>query len=203
MADFIWPDDLVPFDMDFSIDPHTGGSESPFSRVGKYYGLSKPRWVCTMSFRGGHWGTRGLEAVGRRIDAMLDKLDGRLKTVEIYDFRNPGPSGPFWPSAASNLAAVLGATTMTITGLQPGAKVYERDYIGGDGRPHRILETVAADSSGQAVVTFKPALDAAIGAGAATFHKVAGTFRRTGDSGFNPQRAGQPVEITLEFVEAL
>lgn len=204
MADYVWPDDLVPYAVSFWLQPHTGGTESPFSRKTKVYGLSAPRWVCSMSFRGGHWGNKGLEAVGPRLDAMLDKLEGRLKTVEIFDFSRWRPRSSVWPANASNLAAAAGATSITITNLPPGTKVHAGDYIGGDGRPHRILDDVTASSSGEATVSFKPPLIAAVGAGAAIFREVTGTFRLTSDdAAANPKVVGEAQEITLEFVEDL
>ncbi len=51
MSDFIWPEDLVPSGSSFKLQPHTGGSESPFTRQSKIYGLSAPRWTCSLSFR--------------------------------------------------------------------------------------------------------------------------------------------------------
>lgn len=204
MTDYVWPDDLVPFQVSFYLQPHTGGSESPFSRVSKIYGLSAPRWICSMSWRGGYWGTRDLEAVGPRVDAFVAKLKGRQNRVELYDFKRPKMRSPTWPRGASNLAASLGATTMTITGLPVATKVYAGDYIGGDGRPHIVLDDAEADSIGQAVVTFEPPLSAAVGAGAAVFGNPTGLFRLTDDdAGNNAVEVGQAQIMTLQFVEDL
>lgn len=202
MTDYTWPDDLVPYAVSFYLQPHTGGSESPFSRVSKVYGLSAPRWVCSMSFRGGYWGRRGMEAYGPRLDAMLAKLKGRQNRVELFDWRRHEMRAQLWTTSVGNLAASLGATTMTITGLPPGTKVYAGDYLGGDGRPHIILDDVWANSSGQAVVTFEPPLKAAISADAAVFGSPTGLFRLTSDdAGENGVVVGEAINMTLEFVE--
>lgn len=204
MADYTWPSDLVPYAVSFYLQSHTGGSESPFSRQTKIYGLSAPRWVCAMSFRGGDWGERGLEAIGPRLDAMIVKLKGRQNRAAVYDFRRVRPRSQTWPSAANNLSALAGVTTMTITNLPPGTMVRAGDYIGGDGRPHLILDDVAANASGQAVVTFEPPLAANVNAGSAIFSKVSGFFRLTSDdAGDNGTAVGEGVNITLEFVEDL
>lgn len=207
MADFEWPDAVVPYSVEFWLQPHTGGAESPFSRKGKYYGLSAPRWVCRLGLRGGDsarvWGT-GRHVTGPAIDALLAKLEGRLKTITIHDFRRPRPTSPVWPTGASNLAAAVGDTSITITGLQPGTRVHAGDYVGGDGRPHIILDDVYADTGGQAVVSFKPPLAAAVGAGAAIFSEVTGTFRQADDdAGTNPSEVGQLTHYSLTFVEDL
>lgn len=204
MTDYDWPDDLVPYAVDFYLQPHTGGSESPFSRVTKVYELSAPRFVCSMSFRGGYWGDRGLEAIGPKLNAFVAKLSGRANRVALYDFRYPAMRSPLWPITAGNSAALLGDTTMTITGLMPGTKVCAGDYLGGDGRPHIITDDVFADSSGEADVSFLPPLAADVGLDAATFSKVTAPFRLTNDdAGQNPTQVGEGVNVTLDFVEDL
>jgi hypothetical protein len=204
VTDYTWPDDLVPYAVSFYLQPHSGGTESPFSRVSKIYGLSAPRWICSMAFRGGYWGARGLEAVGPRLDALIAKLKGRQNRVLLYDFRRPKMRAQLWPSATSNLSAVLGATSMTITNLLPGTIVRAGDYIGGDGRPHIISDDVAANTSGQAAVSFNPPLNAAVGAGAAVFGNPTGIFRLVSDdAGANQTVIGEAVNITLDFVEDL
>lgn len=210
MTDYDWPDDLVPYAQQFYLQPHTGGSESPFNRKTKIYGLSAPRWICSISFRGGYWGTRAQEAYGPRLDALIAKLKGRENRIRIWDFRRADMRSKAWPRSASNLSAALGATTMTITGLAPGTDVYTGDYLGGDGRPHIITsatdEEVAAvaNSSGQAAVTFSPPLAAAVGAGVAVFAKPTGLFRlASDDAGQNGVAVGEAINLTLDFVEDL
>ena len=184
MTDFIWPDDLVPHGAGFRLQPHTGGSESPFSRVTKVYELSAARWTCQMTLSGGdsaRWGLDGVARYGPRLDALIAKLRGRANRVALFDFRRDSMSDPAWPSGAGNEAAAKGATTLVITGLPPGTIAYAGDYIGGDGRPHLILDDAVADGSGEATVTFEPALAANIAADEAGFGKAYGWFRLTSD----------------------
>jgi hypothetical protein len=35
VSDYDWPDDLVPYAVEFRLQPHTGGTESPFRRTTK------------------------------------------------------------------------------------------------------------------------------------------------------------------------
>jgi hypothetical protein len=210
MTDYSWPDDLAPYSVSFYLQAHSGGSESPFSRQSKIYGLSAPRWVCTMGFRGGYVGTQGLTAVGRRLDALIAKLKGRENRALLYDFRRPSMSSALWPLAAGNVAAAKGATSMTITGLMPGTPIFTGDYLGGDGRPHIIgddpFDAVAAiaDSSGHATVSFEPPLSADVGTDAAIFGNPTAPFRLTSDdAGDNSVQVGDAVSLTLSFVEDL
>ena len=202
MADYTWPEDLVPFAMAFYLRPHSGGSESPFTREAKVYGLSAPQWVCRMQFRGGYSGSDGLEAYGPRLDAMIAKLRGRQKTVALWDvrretFRNSS-------AAPGNEAALAGASTITLTGLDVGSTVYEGDYLGGDGRPHIILEDVVADVNGEAVVSFAPPLADDIATDAVVLGNPTGTFRLTSDdAGDNMVETGQAAVYGLEFTEDL
>lgn len=208
MTNYVWPDDLVPYAQSFYLQPHTGGSESPFSRVSKIYGLSAPRWVCTMAFRGGYSGTKDQAAFGPRLDALIAKLKGRQNLVWIWDFRRPRQRSPVWPRSASNLIAAGGATSMTVTGLAPGTPIYNGDYFRGDGTAHIICDDTlgavhaTADASGEAVVSFEPPLTQVINAGLAQFDKSAALFRLTSDdAGSNMVGVGEAQEITLEFVE--
>lgn len=208
MADFDWPEDLVPYAVSFYLQPHTGGSESPFSRVPKVYGLSAPRWICSMSFRGGHstwWGHRGQAIYGPRMDALLARAKGRQNRVRLFDFRRPEMQSRYWVPTAGNLAASAGATQITVTGLTPNTPaVMAGDYIGGDGRPHIIIEPVTSNSSGQAVVSFEPPLQANIAANAAVFGNPTGLFRLTDDdAGTNGTTVGELTEYNLQFVEDL
>lgn len=93
MADITWPSDLAPFVQAYFLQPHVGGSESPFSRARKIYELSAPRWVSTMSFRGGYAGSSGEALYGGRLDAMLVRLRGGVNRALVYDFRRPTRTG--------------------------------------------------------------------------------------------------------------
>ncbi len=204
MADYVWPEDLVPYAVKFYLQPHTGGSESPFSRKTKVYGLSAPRWVCSMSFRGGYDGTKTQSAYGPRLDAMIAKLKGRQNRIAIYDFRRSAMRSTLWQVGVGNAAAVLGATTLALTGLPFGMKIHAGDYVGGDGRPHIILDDAIADGSGQAVVTFEPPLKTAVALNTAVFGKPTALFRLVSDdSGDNPVEVGEAINMTLDFVEDL
>lgn len=94
MADYPWPDDLAPFAQSFYLQPHVGGSESPFTRQRKVYGLSAPRWVTRLSFRGGYDNGGSLRDVGGRLDALLVKLQGGVNRALVWDFRRPRWTGP-------------------------------------------------------------------------------------------------------------
>jgi hypothetical protein len=204
MTDYAWPDDLVPYQVSFYLQPHTGGSESPFNRVSKIYGLSAPRWVCSMSFRGGYWGTKGLDAVGPRLDGLIAKLKGRQNRISIYDFRRPEMRSRGWKTGGGSSAAAAGDTSMTISGQNPGVKILAGDYIGGDGRPHIITDDVIVGVGGTAVVNFEPPLSAAVGLNAAVFGNPTGIFRLVSDdAGDNGVEVGNAVSMTLSFVEDL
>lgn len=199
MTDYLWPDDLVPYSVDFYLQSHSGGSESPFSRLTKTYGLSAPRWICQMSFRGGYWGETGLEAYGPRVRAFLTKLRGPQNRAAIYDFSHSQMRGD---PPAGNSAAAAGATSVSLTGLPSGGKVYAGDYIGGDGRPHIITEDATANSSGVAFVRFEPPLQSAIAADAMTFGNPIGVFRLDSDDAASSQvTVGEGQEFSVRFVE--
>lgn len=212
MTDYTWPDDLEPSGSSFWLQPHTGGSESPFSRQSKIYGLSAPRWMCSLSFRavrGSRWG-RGKHVLGARLDSILTQLRGRTNRISIWDFDYPQPRGLLGYAGVGNTAASAGATSITLTGLAPGSQVFTGDYVGGDGRPHQIVSpdfgVVAGtvDGSGHVTVSIWPPLSANIALNAATFRKVTAMFRLASDDlGDNFNEADQVLPYSLQFVEDL
>lgn len=202
MLDIYWPDELVPYAMTFWLRPHNGGSRSPFSQTGKVYELSQSMWVARLSFRGGYDGQEGIERFGPALDALLARLKGRVNRAGFCDFRRDAMRG-IDTSGVGNDAAAMGDTSMTLTGLAPGAVVLAGDYLGGDGRPHIITADSEVDSGGEALVTFEPALFAAIGVDDVEVGNPRGWFRLVNpdDAGSNPVSVGQAVTYDLEFEE--
>jgi hypothetical protein len=197
MTDFAWPTDISPYAVSFYLQPYTGGTESPFSRVTKIYGLAKPRWVCSLRFRGPDSADRWNGAKndwGERLDAFLAKLDGRANRVQLWDFRRPGRAPLF-----SNAAATAGTDTITLTGAAPG-EIRVGEYIGGDGRPHIITSLTV--SGANMIAKVRPFFETNIAVGAATFQNVPGFFRLTSDdAGQNGSSVGDLADYSLDFVE--
>lgn len=223
MADIAWPADLAPFRVGFYLQAHVGGPESPLTRTRKRYGLSAPRWVARMSFRGGYAGVPRLgEAAGfgPRLDSLIADLKGGLNRALLHDFRRPRPVQPqFAGRAILSEGAAEGASAMTVAGFSPGAIAFSAgDYLGGDGRPHivSLLETVTAGGhvagagsvmagpDGRAIVGFNPPLRAAITPGTALNWPVTGPFLLVSDdAGANEATVGEAVTHVLDFVEDL
>lgn len=215
MADLIWPADLSPYKVAFYIQPHVGGSESPFSRVRKTYALSAPRWVARLTFRAGYNGpvfVGDQEGFGARLDALIAEMEGGVNLIRFHDWRRPAPSRSLVrPGPLTFKAAVKGATTLSIAGFYAnGLALSVGDYVGGDGRPHLITGgaivtgagTIMADDYGVATVSVKPPLSAPISAGAPCTWPVSGLFQLVGDdAGENDVEVGRPVEYVLNFVE--
>jgi hypothetical protein len=197
MTDLVWPSDLVPYSQSFYLQPHTGGTESPFTRQTKVYGLSSPRWISSIALRAPDsadtW-SGDVAEWGERIDAFLDTLRGRFNRVQLWDFRRAGRTPSF-----SNGAASAGDSTITLTGASAG-DIRVGEYMGGDGRPHRInaLEVSGSDL----VASFLPHLETDIAVDAATFVRVAGYFRLTSDDApANGSSVGELTQYNLDFVE--
>ena len=229
MADVVWPEDLTPYRVMFYLQPHVGGPESPLTRTRKVYGLSAPRWVARLTFRGGVDGIPVLHSpagFGPRLDALIADLEGGLVKSWFHDFRRARPvrsvtrSGPLVLASAAS----AGATFVAIAGFAPNAVALSvGDYVGGDqpgwdGRPHLVSEaatraaggtvagagSVMANGSGVAIVGFKPALAAGVGAGTAVTWPVRGRFTLTSeDAGQNESTVGEAADYVLDFVEEL
>jgi hypothetical protein len=223
MADIPWPADLVPYRVAFYLQPHVGGVESPFTRTTKKYGLSAPRWVARLTFRGGYDGIPALRSAGGfgpRLDSLIADLEGGLNIAVFHDFRRPRPARPVMAAQPLTFdAAAAGAASVTVRGFAPYSVAFSAgDYIGGDGRPHitSIANTTAAggiisgagaimaDATGAAVVGIRPHLSSPITARAALQWPVTGRFEMIGeDAGQNETEVGGPVEYVLDFSEKL
>lgn len=223
MADLIWPADLVPYKVMFYLQPHVGGSESPLTRTRKVYGLSAPRWLARLTFRGGYNGEIRFgapEGLGARMDAMIADLEGGLNKAVFHDWRRPRPASPVLTVGPLTIAAAAkGATSMRVGGFSPHSRaVSVGDYVGGDGRPHIVsiaatLEaggtvggagSIMADASGSAIIGFRPPLSASIAAATPLRWPVTGRFDLTSeDAGENDVEVGQAVNYVLEFAEVM
>ncbi|HEX8382456.1 MAG TPA: hypothetical protein VF592_03675 [Sphingomonas sp.] len=223
MADIAWPDDLVPYRVAFHLQPHVGGQESPVTRTRKTYGLSAPRWLARLTFRGGYGGEvrRGEQGgYGARLDSLIADLHGGLNIAVFHDWRRPKPVGPVDRATALRSAgAPKGATSMIVTGFAPGGRALGiGDYIGGDGRPHLVsmaatlaaggafagAGTILADATGAALVGFNPPLSADIPANTVLTWPVTGRFELMNeDAGQNETEVGSLSEYALDFVEKL
>lgn len=195
MADFDWPEDIVPYVAAFGLEAHSGGSESPFTRQTKTYGLSAPRWICRISIRAGDNSTKWPGDVGgwgQRVEAFIASLRGRQNRVRLWDFRRPGSA-----LAINNEFIIAGETVVILDD-----EVDVGSYIGGDGRPH-IVTAVEAHGSGYAV-TVEPPFRADVEAGAATFEEVGAYFRLTSDSAaVVDSEVGRLTVYSLELIEDL
>jgi len=211
MADIEWPEDIVPFKVAYYLQPHVGGSESPFNRQRKVYELSAPRWLCRLTFRGGYDGPNAAAAMGAYLDTFIVQLRGGANRVPIHDFRRPtwrrSKHGRPVIGAAGlgNEAALAGATSIVVTGYAPHSYAYGRgDYIGGDGRAHLVRADAWADDLGKATVSFDPPLAADVASGAAVFEEVTSMFTLIGDdAGLNETEVGDATTYTLDFMEDL
>lgn len=223
MVDIVWPADLMPYRVQFYLQAHTGGQESPFTRTRKTYGLSAPRWIAKLTFRAGYDGAplHGDPAgFGARLDGLIADLKGGLVKTLFHDFRRPRPlQGQQVVQPLAFEAAAKGATFVAIRGFAPHSRAFSvGDYVGGDGRPHLVsiaatiaaggvttgAGTIMADETGRAVVGINPPLSAAIEAGAGPQWPVRGRFELpNNDAGQNETEVGEMTEYTLDFIEAL
>lgn len=223
MADVAWPVDLVPYRVMFYLQPHIGGQESPFTRTRKVYGLSAPRWIARLTFRGGYAGaplTDDAAGYGPRLDSLIADLQGGLNKAVLHDFRRPRPLQP--QQIASGLtidAAAAGASFVVMRGFAPRGRAFGAgDYIGGDGRPHIVslaatlaaggavsgAGTIFADATGAAIIGINPPLSQPINAGTVPRWPVTGRFELTGeDAGQNETAIGEATDYTLDFIEDL
>lgn len=223
MVDISWPSDLIPWKVAFYLQAHTGGQESPITRTTKKYGLSAPRWIARLTFRGGYDGAprQGEQSgYGPRLDSLIADLKGGLNVAVFHDFRRPRPLQPQSRRAALTVrAAANGATAFIVDGFAPHGVAFSiGDYVGGDGRPHLVSAaatidaggaingagTIFADATGAALVGFNPPLSAATPAGMILNWPVTGRFELVSDdAGQNETEVRGLTDYVLDFTEKL
>lgn len=228
MSDLEWPEDLRPYRAAFYLRPHVGGAESPLTRTRKTYLLSKPIWVCRLSFRGGFNGASGRRALGGRMDSLIVQMQGGFNRVLLWDFRRPYPVGLrryysqfagetytftggrtfrlgerfFIPAEAEpvNEPAAAGATTIVFGGFLPGERTFQTgDYFGGDGRSHLIHTATLADEDGRVAVTFDPPLERALETGEAVTMQPTTPFKLSTDSAEDAGANDSEVDSAVEY----
>lgn len=229
MADIEWPTDLVPYRAAFYLRPHVGGPTSPLTRTRKTYLLSKPIWVCRLSFRGGFNGRAGRRALGGRMDSLIIQMQGGFNRVLLWDFRRPYPVGLrryysqfegesytftggrtftlgerfFIPAEAEpvNEPAAKGATAIVFGGFVAGERTFQTgDYFGGDGRAHLIHTATLADVDGRVTVTFDPPLERALLVGEAVTMRPETPFKLTPDSAEDAGANDSQIDTAVEYV---
>lgn len=230
-----WPVDLVPTSASgLRFDPHVGGSESPFTRTRKVYGLSKPRWRCSIGFTASRFDGAGAQRRGARLDAMVARLNGGLTLVRLWDWHRPYPlglsdyysqfAGDTWSfdggetfgdgelftigseAEPLNQAAAQGATSVIFEGFAgAGVTVFrEGDYFGAIDRPRIVTADAVTDEDGAALVSFAPALEAALGAGGTIVTRPTGVFQLENvDAGASASSRRQRASWQFDFVEYL
>ncbi len=223
MVDIPWPSDLAPYRVAFYLQPHVGGTESPFTRTTKKYGLSAPRWVARMTFRGGYDGIPHLNepgGFGPRLDSLIADLEGGLNIAVFHDYRRPRPAQRIVAMQALSVdAAPVGASSLKVFGFAPHSVAFSAgDYLGGDGRPHitSLVHTqeagglvngagsIMADANGVAIVGIRPHISAPIAGGTLLTWPVTGRFELVSeDAGQNETEVGGASEYVLDFTEKL
>jgi hypothetical protein len=228
MADIEWPADLTPYRAAFYLRPHVGGVQSPLTRTRKTYLLSKPIWVCRLSFRGGFNGTSGRRALGGRMDSLIIQMQGGFNRVLLWDFRRPYPVGLkryysqfagetytftggrtfrlgerfFIPAEAEpvNEPAAAGATSIVFGGFLPGERTFQTgDYFGGDGRAHLIHTAMLADGDGRVLVTFDPPLERDLLVGQAVTMRPPTPFKLTTDTSEDAGANDSEVDSAVDY----
>ncbi len=228
MADIEWPTDLRPYRAAFYLRPHVGGVESPLTRTRKTYLLSKPVWVCRLSFRGGFNGATGRGALGGRMDSLIVQMQGGFNRVLLWDFRRPYPVGLkryysrfagesytftggrtfrlgerfFIPAEAEpvNEPAVAGATSIVFGGFEPGERTFQTgDYFGGDGRAHIIHTATVADAEGRCTLTFDPPLETDLLVGQAVTMRPTTPFKLSTDGAEDAGANESEVDSAVEY----
>lgn len=176
-----WP---APRFARFSVDlqPVSAMSSSVFTKEQQTYQWSGGIWVFKATY------PPLTRAQAAPIIAFLRALDGCYRTFLAGDPAAKTPRGSWAGSPAVNGAHAVGATTLNVTGLTPGASIAQGDYMqiqAGTSPlgPKRLFfmcgtADVTADGSGHASIDIRPGLrEALLGGESIVTTDPVGTFR--------------------------
>lgn len=127
-------------------------AESPITRTTKKYGLSAPRCMARLTYRGGYDGVPNLyDQVGyaQRMDSFIADLEGGLNVAAFHDFRRSQPLRQLSVRAALETMSVAMAGLISFRGRGLS----------------RRAAAVMADASGAAIIGIRPHVSAVIVAG--------------------------------------
>ena len=233
MADFTWPDYLVPSQMEFWLEGNTSEFVSPYTRASRVYERPGARWRLRLQFG-------NLNAtLTARMDAFLAALRGRFRTVEIPDFRRLNPAGTaltfldipgfgniteytdgtrftdgtaFEEGITGNAQVAISGqlgTRLLTNGWQPSQDTVLKagDYLQVGTKLYMVIEDAASDISGFAFVSIAPPITVGLAPAAGTqliIKPARGVFRMEDDSQpRNPTRSPVIATYNLSFVEDL
>lgn len=158
-----WPVDLLPYQWEFYLQPNTRSFVSPITRTRQVLSGQGKRYVGTGSWRFAD------RRDSQRFEAQLDKLDGQVNTVNIWDFghRDGLPLGPALSLAALPVteftdgfrftdgtafaggpqgytivgAHAIGDDVVVVRGFPPETpQLYAGDHVGIGGYLYRLTE---------------------------------------------------------------
>ena len=164
-----WPFDLAPASQQFYLEAQTQAFPGSISRRESILAAAPPLWKVVMTFDNvpDDW--------SRRIDAIIDQMNGRQNVVQLFDFRRKQPLGtgigfslvswdgfPFYMYSSTYRPQVFGVgqTGNMITTYGWPASQYvlkQGDYVQLDTNVLvRMVDDIYADANGYATLNCRP-----------------------------------------------
>jgi len=140
-------------------------------------------------------------AIGRqRAEALLTSLRGGANVLALYHPRKQAPLGTARGAPTVAATAAIGANSLTLTGMTDGQTLLRGD-LWGLGSQRVMLTADVTVASGQAVITFEPALRASVLSGTvAIWDKPTVNFIPTDPAIWLPyigSKFGGPIDVEL------
>lgn len=188
----------TPSRQSWSMAANTQVHVSPFDGSVQTQGLPGAKWITTVEY------DNLLPADAAKLSAFLIGLGGRAGRALVSNFGQPRPRGSWsgTPLVAGTPAA--GATSITVDGWAPGAKLLAGDFFGVGARLYQTAADATADGSGIMTLTFAPGLRAALLDNAAvTLVNPTTTMMLVDDLQGWQYAPGSVRSFVLDFVEVL
>jgi hypothetical protein len=193
-----WPIALCPATLDWGLVWPQRMGRSAFDGSAQAQTLGPPRWTATMT-------TGPLPRAELPLwEALVDKLDGAVNRIRIWDHRRPGAVGlslgtPVVRVASTGTSVATEGWVANVTGIRKAG-----DYvgIGINGELKRLVADVNSDALGRATLHFRPPLRAAADVGMPlVLVRPTARFMMTTERPDFRQEGGRVAGATLSFEE--
>lgn len=146
MANYVWPELLLPNSFTLKRFSQHSRSRSVYGGSGQTIHLMNDRWVGSLSV------SLMAAAKASAFEGFLNKLRMGSSTVELHHFSRPEPAGNVQGSGVLSSDVSQGSTSFPVV-VGPGETLKAGDMFGVDGLLFSVAEDCAADGSGDVVIT--------------------------------------------------
>ena len=189
-----WPTQVCPAEMSWGMVYNNRDFSSTLNNSQQIVGYPGSYWKCSLSLPPL---TRDRDRV---MTAFMGRLQGRFGTFKLPAFTRRRTDNIGAPVVQAGAAM---ASTIILSGLQGGRQVFSQgDYITIDGVMHEVVDDVASNGEGMAVLPLNRRLRSALVAGTAVEYRNPYSIMRLTEDSYTLAIRPVVAELSIECREA-